>query len=58
VPQYRAAKITVEEFGPAFNLRLPESMKQKLKEEANANQRSLNAEIFFRLLRSFDGYRR
>ena len=43
---------------PAFNLRLPDDLKEALREAAKENQRSLNAEIIWRLRQSIDGYRR
>ena len=43
---------------PAFNLRLSEDLNQKLREAAEQNKRSLNAEINYRLQASFGSYRR
>ena len=40
---------------PAFNLRMPESLKEQLREEAQRNGRSLNGEIIQRLRASFEG---
>lgn len=40
-----------------FTLRLPEELSQWLEQQANANDRSLNAEIVSRLRRSRDSYR-
>ncbi len=37
-----------------FNLRLPDGMRERLKEAAGANKRSMNAEIISRLQDSFD----
>ncbi|PBB86629.1 Arc family DNA-binding protein [Mesorhizobium sp. WSM3876] len=38
-----------------FMLRLPDGMRQRLKEAAESNQRSMNAEIIARLQESFSG---
>ena len=42
----------------AFNLRLPESLRERLRAAAKENGRSLNAEIVYRLRVSLEGYRR
>jgi len=42
---------------PAFNLRLPAELRAALERCAQENQRSLNAEIIWRLRRSIDLYR-
>jgi predicted HicB family RNase H-like nuclease len=43
---------------PAFNLRMPDDLKVRLKQEAENNHRSLNSEIIARLHGSLEGYRR
>ena len=40
----------------AFLLRLPQSLKEQLKQQAKANQRSLNSEILAQLEAGRDGY--
>ena len=40
----------------AFLLRLPQSLKEHLKQQAKANRRSLNSEILARLEAGRDGY--
>lgn len=42
---------------PAFNLRLPADLRAALERCARENERSLNAEIVWRLRRSVEGYR-
>jgi hypothetical protein len=42
---------------PAFNLRLPPDVRKELERCARENERSLNAEIVYRLRRSLDGWR-
>ena len=39
-------------------LRLPRLLKAELREEAQKNQRSMNAEILYRLMRSLNEYSR
>ncbi len=39
---------------PKFMLRLPEELRDRIKDQAAANNRSMNAEIIARLERSFD----
>jgi hypothetical protein len=41
-----------------FNLRPPADLWALLRQAAKENERSINAEIIWRLRRSFDGYRR
>ncbi len=43
---------------PAFNLRLPADLRATLEQLAKENQRSLNAEIIYRIRRGIEGYRR
>jgi predicted HicB family RNase H-like nuclease len=43
---------------PAFNLRMPDDLKARLKQEAKDNHRSLNSEIIARLHHSLEGYRK
>jgi hypothetical protein len=40
----------------AFLLRLPQSLKEHLKQQAKANSRSLNSEILARLEAGWDSY--
>lgn len=40
----------------AFLLRLPQSLKEQLKQQAKANRRSLNSEILAQLEAGRDGY--
>lgn len=40
---------------PILRLRIPEELRAKLKAVAQANRRSMNAEIVDRLLKAFDG---
>jgi hypothetical protein len=42
---------------PAFNLRMPASLRIRLQEAAAKNERSVNGEIVVRLLRSFEGWK-
>jgi predicted HicB family RNase H-like nuclease len=42
----------------AFNLRLPRDLRETLERLARENQRSLNAEIIYRLRQAVEGYRR
>lgn len=44
-------------YADQFNLRLPDGMRDRLAEEAKANNRSMNAEIVARLQGSFDAPR-
>jgi Arc-like DNA binding domain len=46
-PDHRVMEITVRT--PAFNLRMPNDLKAQLRAEAEANGRSLNSEIVYRL---------
>jgi hypothetical protein len=43
---------------PAFNLRMPEDLWDKLRDEAEGNNRSLNQEINYRLRKSLEGWKR
>ena len=54
-----ALRLEDEKFdAPPFNLRMPLLLKRELREEAQKNQRSLNQEILYRLMRSLNEYSR
>jgi predicted HicB family RNase H-like nuclease len=43
--------------GAAFNLRMPDPLKARVREAARENKRSINSEIIYRLQRSFEAYK-
>ena len=47
-----------EKLLPALNVRLPADVRRELDKAAKENERSVNAEIVYRLRRSLDGWTR